>query len=364
VTRKIYLHVGAPKTGTTYLQNRLYLNRAELSRNGIDYPVGLHADMFGAAVDLIEQTWGGQSDEAVGYWDALVRRVKRTRGTVVISHEILASASPAQIERVMADLGRFEVHIVYTARDLARQVPAEWQERIKHRATTHYGTYLRRITSAKQSGDTMWFWQVQGLPDVLTRWGTNLPPDRLHVITVPQPGGPHEELWLRFCRVIGIDPAWAPLDSDRVNSSMGAAETTMLRRLNTKLAEADLDQRDYRLLVREVVAHQALAKRDNATRVTLPPELYDWAEETAGRWIEWLQGAGVDVVGDVDELRPRRPGPESRFRAPGRARSADVAEAALDALVAVLEAAARRPDPDETLPAQVRKTVRRMRGGS
>jgi hypothetical protein len=38
MSRVVYLHVGAPKTGTTYLQDRLALNRGDLARHGVHYP--------------------------------------------------------------------------------------------------------------------------------------------------------------------------------------------------------------------------------------------------------------------------------------------------------------------------------------
>ncbi len=50
----VYLHVGAPKTGTTYLQDRLQANRSALAVHGVSYPVGPHNDMFPAALDLID----------------------------------------------------------------------------------------------------------------------------------------------------------------------------------------------------------------------------------------------------------------------------------------------------------------------
>ena len=40
--KRVYLHVGAPKTGTTYLQDRLALNATSLRRHGYRYPTGPH----------------------------------------------------------------------------------------------------------------------------------------------------------------------------------------------------------------------------------------------------------------------------------------------------------------------------------
>ena len=35
---RVYLHIGAPKTGTTYLQEVLFTNRARLAEHGVLYP--------------------------------------------------------------------------------------------------------------------------------------------------------------------------------------------------------------------------------------------------------------------------------------------------------------------------------------
>ena len=38
MSRRVYLHVGAPKTGTTYLQDRLTLNADSLAGHGVHFP--------------------------------------------------------------------------------------------------------------------------------------------------------------------------------------------------------------------------------------------------------------------------------------------------------------------------------------
>src|SRR5690349_8668121 len=138
----VYLHVGAPKTGTTYLQERLRINRQHLAEHDVHYPVGMRHDMFGAAIDLIEKSWGGQRESFRGEWDNLVGRVRRTRRTAIVTHEVLAAARTEQVARAMRDLSGAEVHLVYSARDLARQIPAEWQESIKHSHRKPFNRYL------------------------------------------------------------------------------------------------------------------------------------------------------------------------------------------------------------------------------
>ena len=154
MSRKVYLHIGAPKTGTTYLQDRLSVNAKSLAEHGVHIPttsalVSPGLAQFRAALDLLGQDWGGTTGHAAGSWDALVRRVRRRDGTVVISHEILAPATPAQVAQAMRDLAGSEIHVVYTARDLGRQVPAAWQESVKQGRRWKYGRYLSRVVNGR-----------------------------------------------------------------------------------------------------------------------------------------------------------------------------------------------------------------------
>jgi hypothetical protein len=360
MSRVVYLHVGSPKTGTTYLQDRLALNKASLSRRRVHYPLSLHASQFRPALDLLQMPWGGLQLDVDGEWNALTARVRRLSGTVIISHEILAAAKPAQVRRAMAGLAGSEVHLVLSARDLARQVPAEWQEGVKHQRKVSYAGFLRQVQTSRRDRPSLWFWRVQSLPDVLGRWSRGLPPERVHLVTVPQDGAPRNQLWERYCRAFGIDPAWAPRESVRDNVSIGAAETFLLRRLNRRLRQAGLSSEEYRRLIREVVVHQTMAKRPHMTRVTLPPAAFPWAAEVAEEWVRWVRGSGIDVIGDVEDLRPV-PVPDQRWVNPDRPRRPEMVDAAVDALVALALEAAKRPDPDELLTAKITRAARRLR---
>lgn len=361
MNRRVYLHIGAPKTGTTYVQDRLRLNRGELARHHVHYPLGwlgLPSTHFKPALDLIEREWGGARAAAEGSWDQLVRRVRRLEGTVVISHEILAAATPAQVARAIQDLGGSEVHIVYSARDLARQVPAAWQESVKQYGTMPYRRFLNQV---RTHSPDLWLWMVQGVPDVLTRWGAGLPPEHVHLVTVPQSGAPRDLLWRRFCEVFGIDPAWAPKESTRGNPSMGAAETTMVRRLNQRLRRAGLPRDDHRALVTELLVHQNLAHNQTSDKTLLPPRMFAWAEEVSEQWVEWARNSRIDVVGDLAELRPVRPVEDVRWRNPDRARTQPMLDAALDGLVVMSREAAQRPEQKQKLGRRIDNAIRSVR---
>ena len=363
MSRVVYLHIGAPKTGTTYLQDRLSVNARSLAEHGVHFPtrspmVSPGLFHFRAALDLLGQDWGGPPGHAEGAWDALVRRIRRRSGTVIVSHEILAPATPDKVDRVMRDLAGSEVHVVYSARDLGRQLPAAWQESIKQGRKWSYRRFLNRAERGHP-----WFYRAFDLPSVLETWGASLPPERIHVVTVPRPGAQDDRgdlLWLRLCEVFGIDPAWAPADSERANRSLGIAETQVIRALNRRMDRVTRRETHYDGLIREMLAQEQLVNRRSAA-VRLPPERFAWAEQEAERWISWLEASGVDVVGDVAELRPVPPPEDQRWVDPDKVPPKQQLNAALDALAAMTREAASRPDPGRLLVNRVRTHAQRLR---
>lgn len=341
MTRRVLLHVGTPKTGTSYLQDVLFRNRERLVDHGIHYPADRFDGHFLAALDLMRLPWGGLESEAVGAWERLAAACRAvTDGTVIISHEILATASWQQAEEAVASLGEdAEVHLVLSVRDLGRQIPAEWQENVKHRSTLTYGRFLRLIRDpARASKVGAWFWGVQELPDILDRWGHGLPPEQVHLVTVPPVGSDPGLLWKRFSHTFGLDGLDLDLRGERANPSLGVPETALLRRINVR-ANGVVEPAYYRPLVREMLAHQTLSRRRTSPRLALPPDLRPWAAELSGRWVAELRAGGYDVVGSLDELLVHddtdATAPE-QYADPDRPRQRQVAAAAVDVIEALL----------------------------
>jgi hypothetical protein len=356
--RRVFQHIGTPKSGTSYLQEMLALNRDELARQGLTYPNTRTGNHFEAALDLIEERWAGQAEVARGQWQALVGEARKASGDVLVSHEILAAAKPAQIKAAMTAFGDAEVHIVLTARDLARQIPAEWQENVKHRGRRSFVKFMRMVAKAQRTNPEIWFWRVQAIPDVLTRWGTGLSPQQIHVVTVPRPGAPRDLLWQRFATVVGIDPDAAYTESTDYNPSLGIVEAAVVRRLNKELAGKRIPREVYVDLVREVIARDTLAHRPDRIRAVLPERRWPFVERVTAEWLDWLEGAGVDVVGDLADLQPERPYfTDGTWIHPDKPPADLVAQAAIEALAAVIE------DIAPTHKSPVRRIARRLLRG-
>ncbi len=131
--QRVVLHVGLPKTGTTYVQGLLAEQREELRAGGVLYPFLRPGGMFHAAVEVrgSHEKFGLDAAQIAGSWAALCARAREHPGTTVISHEILGGADTDEIAAALAPLDGLETHVVVTARELGRQATAHWQEEVK-----------------------------------------------------------------------------------------------------------------------------------------------------------------------------------------------------------------------------------------
>ncbi|NYE36265.1 hypothetical protein F4692_001369 [Nocardioides cavernae] len=352
MSRRVLLHVGCPKTGTSYLQDVLFRNQKVLREHDILYPAERFDAHFLAALDLMTLPWGGIETEAVGAWDHLAAQVRDWHGTAIISHEIFARATPTQVERALASLGDAEVHLVLSVRDLVRQIPAEWQENVKHRSHVTYAAFLRTIRDPERDSRIgSWFWAVQEVPDILDRWGGSLPPERVHLVTLPPPGSDRGELWRRFSRTFGLDGLPLDLTAERENPSLGVPETSLLRTINERVTSI-IAPPDYRPLVRETLAHQTLSRGVASARLGLSPDDHTWARELARDWIDVLAERGYDVEGSLDDLL----GPDlGTFTDPDTAPADQLLPPALDVISALLVEAARLRAVEERLHEELRE---------
>ncbi|MEI2715275.1 MAG: hypothetical protein V9G04_18795 [Nocardioides sp.] len=337
-TRTVLLHVGTPKTGTSHLQDVLFRNREALAEQGVHYPAERFDAHFLAALDLMRLPWGGLEHEAIGAWDALADSVRDVTGTIIVSHEILATASRQQVGRALASLGHgradTEVHVIVSVRDLVRQIPAEWQENVKHRRVIRYRDFLDEIREPERTGTiATWFWGVQEIPDILNRWAHDLPPDHVHLVTVPPSGSPRGILWERFSRTFGLDGLTLDVTEERANPSLGVPETALIRRLNVAV-NAELPPGDYRPLVRELLAHRTLSQRTSSRRLTLPPTDHQWVRDLEDAWIAEVEARGYQVCGSLAELRGAPP--VTDYADPDHPDEAAVASAGIDSLRVLL----------------------------
>ncbi len=334
MTERVYIHVGPHKTGTTYLQGLLMANRERIAEQGLLFPRETFRGQGRAVREALGHTSMPTTGKSIeGQWAKAVGELESWAGdTAVFSHEMISGASPRQIGRLRKELRPYDVHVVYTARDLARVAPAMWQTGLRSRKQYTWEDYAASLRDPDHGPDTnagRKFWFSQDAPAVLERWRKHLPVQNLHVVTVPRPGNPPELLWERFCSAVGIDPTGHDLTPKRSNPSLGTAEAELLRRVNEALGQADMNATKWLYWMRWL--GRQLETREQMARYTLPDSDLGWMTDRAEAVIAGLRSGGYHVVGDLADLRPQ-PVPADKARHPSDAAPDAVLDVAVETI--------------------------------
>lgn len=310
MVNKVYLHVGLPKSGTSYLQAVFAENKDRLrERSGILYPGATWGDQVLATRDLLNANPHGTRESAVaGAWQRLVDEMHAFDGDSLVSMEWLSSAEPVHVRRLVETLAPSQVEVVVTVRDLGRTIPAAWQEFMQNWEQWTWDEFLGAVTSdtprATPAGNM--FWSQQDLGRLLVIWTEVLPPEQIHVVPVGQAGATAADLWLRFASVMSVDGTAFDTSGRGSNESLGLESAELMLRLNRVSRTGGLDWPVYNEMFKNALAKRGLSKRKHRERrLYLPAGLEPWVQARTAEHLRAIETSGVSVVGDLDDLNPR-----------------------------------------------------------
>jgi hypothetical protein len=341
-TKRVFVHIGPLKTGTTFLQSALVQNKQALAGHGVLFPRQTYALQIKSTLDLLHKRMHPESRGNPGQWDILAEEVRSWPGeTVVISQEFLCAASAAQAKRMVESLAPAEVHIIHTVRDFTKIIPAMWQTHLRNKQPLSWQEYITSVRNPS-AGGAPWgkrLWRQQDPAQVLPPFETVVPRERVHVLTVPPAAPSPGLLWERFCSIVRLQPGAYDAEVPRVNTSLGAAEAEVLRRVNQGVA-GRIDGPTYSRLVKFMLARDVLEHSSNAIKLELPAQDYGWVTGKAHEIVEYLRENEYEITGDLKEILPA-PGVTGSETRPDVVDPVAVSEVASAALAEVLVASAR-----------------------
>jgi hypothetical protein len=334
MVERVYLHIGLPKTGTSYLQTILWSSRPQLQRDGVVLPGRERRDHLWASRVIRQGPHVATLPRAQRTaWDRIRAELREASGTGLVSHEFFASASADQARRMVQDLAPAEVHVVVTARNALDLFTASWQESLKNKSTIPMAEYSNRVA---RRPTVVWNWRALDLRLVLRRWVEAVPQERIHVLPVDT-GAPRDQLWTTFADTIGVDPVLYDTRASFPNVSMGLVEAETLRRVNRHLVGFDRAF-DRGVWIRTFLADERLVPRGGEKYWPLPDQVLECRRRSA-RAVAFVRRRGFDVRGDLAHLLVPAELPERRT--PDTVTDREVAEVAVE-LVATLLADVRR----------------------
>ena len=332
----VFLHIGLPKTATTYLQTIMWGNKDALSAQGVLLP-GPERRFHYWCTRIVrgDAAFAKRANpRQLEAWDRVRAEIAEWPGTAILSHEFFAAATDEQaarmVEQLVSDNRGAEVHLVVTAREPLGLFTASWQEYVKNRGVITMAQYS--VATSDDPSD-VWNWRGLDLRLVLERWGDSFPAERVHVLPLPGRSAPEREIWDRFARLVGVDPDSVDLGRTFPNVSMGVVEAETLRRINKHLGSFNsaIDRGTY---IRTFLADERLVPRGGERFWPSPERI----EEIRGRGraaVEHIEASGYDVVGDLSALLVPEQLPARRT--PETVTEAEVAEVAVELVATMLD---------------------------
>jgi hypothetical protein len=301
MARRVFLHVGPPKTATSFLQEAWRQNQSGLQEQGLLYPGRDRRGHYHAAAVVCENPLHlkRMRPRHRGAWDRLTQQVAAFEGDALLSSERFAAASGEQADRALRRLEEVaaEVHLLVTARDLARQLPSGWQQYVKLGGEQSLEEWWRTLADERSAR----YWQSQDLASVLDRWTQHVPEDRAHLVVHARAGASNRLLLQRVCSVLDVDPALVQ-SPPWINSSLGASHVELLRRINAALP-ADRNRTAVGTFAKSF-ASQMIIPAHPSPPFVLPPEIHAWTVGRAKAMVDNLKRHQYDIVGDLDDLIP------------------------------------------------------------
>lgn len=293
----VTLHIGAPKTGTTFLQTILFGNQSRLREHGILLPAKQRFHNLASA-----GVRNGPGSAQYRTWETLLSRIEAWPGAVLVSNEWFAAASEERATAAVQQLTDLaEVRLVATARDLVDQVPAAWQETLK----VGESSQIDAFTAGLDRPQRHWCWAALDVAEVLDRWAPALPTPQTHVVTLPSPNTSPDALWTRFANACGIEPSWCTTDVNFARESLGVEAARLLQLAGPMLREAiDAEHAGWRAPYRWIqryLAHGMLQKH-RGRRITMSREQIAAVRDRSQRSVDRLRDRGHPVHGDLADL--------------------------------------------------------------
>ena len=300
MTRQLYLHIGMPKTGTTYVQSVLHAAAGRLAAQGLTMLPGTRRGNIQLSA-AIRDAAPEDDQRRVARFAKRLAAVGTPR--TLVSDELLGGATSAQIATFLEACPDVEVHVVVSVRSLSRLLPSTWQQRIQQRGETpSLPEFLDAVVSRHGDLAERW-WTDRGVVPVLERWSEHVPLERMHVITMPGAGTDPRSLVERYAALLGLDPATLDVEVARANVSLGWAQAEVLRLVRERVPRALATKQDYLPVGKAWLGAQHLAPQHGAPP-RMPSTLRGWCEDEAAATIAWLAERPIDVMGDPEDLRP------------------------------------------------------------
>lgn len=292
---KLFLHVGLPKTGTSYLQNSFELFEKKSHFKNICYPIIKEHKSFleigsGNAVDIGHYL----SPRLTPHFDAtrlnelidiLLSKVEGENKTVLFSSEFFSTA-PANRVSVMKEYlvsKGYEIELIVVVRPLRELLFSAYMQNVKREALkTDFCDWVEPV--------------AQRLPDSYIRNITfyNLP---VHVVKYDR-----DNLLSSILNLLGEEPTSGAMTKAVVNRSLSRSEMEILKCINAVYNDAVLSTK---------ISNQFVEFLSDKKPASMTNQEHKVCEKSIIKWRQSLKGYDSKVAEDMVKYFLDSPGPNT-----------------------------------------------------
>lgn len=238
--RRLILHVGFHKTGTTAIQESLYSARKDLLSLGLVYPnMGkkAHHPLARALIEVQKEKNDFSKALKLHPLKKLIKQVKNTEaGTLVLSSEFFSQLQRNAIEFMHEQFSGWKVDIVFTLRSLMKILPSAYQQYLKSGLSLHYEEWLEQIFYTEFSSKiTPTFWKRHNHQAVIRRWCDVFTEGNVSIIIANE--NRKNLLYQAFSEIMKIDEGTLQEQPIGSNRSLDLGEIALLVEINKICAE-------------------------------------------------------------------------------------------------------------------------------
>lgn len=311
MTKRIVIHAGFFKTGTTALQSSLAANREKLLQNGVLYPSLSSTDasrstgQHRAAWALKGRHWGwedgGGTVTPITVWNKLADKLNNFDGTAVFSSEFLAELTREDVERMSRDLKGEKIEVVFTLRPLVKMLPSQYIQSLKYGMRLNYEDWLQRIfNGGEQHVQWRTFWTRHDHPDVIKRWVDVFGAENVTLLVVDETKP--NLIYETFGEILSLPgDVLKPVEEKGLNRSLTWEEICLLLEMNKKF-DRSLAWGEYATMVRNGIFRNLtdVPAREGQNKLLTPEWAVSRAKELAVSNVEKIKAMGIKVIGDLE----------------------------------------------------------------
>lgn len=306
--KKIYLHVGFHKTGTTAIQQSFFKYSDEMKNLGINYATNNRKANHREAWALRKRAWGwknrGGEIVPISEWEKQVKKLKSQKLNSLLSSEFFSELSDIQLNQMASDIEDFDVEVIFTIRPLAKILGSSYQQYLKYGIKNSYEEWLRDIfKNVEESNLTPTFWQRHRHELVISRWAKVFGNQKIHLVVVDE--SEPDFLYDTFNEILEL-PAGTlnVVEGKGSNRSLNYPEISLLLALNRAFPETR-NWKDYEMFIREGPI-RALTNEVHLAALGEKLLTPQWALDEALRLVlksvAKIDELGINIYGDTKRL--------------------------------------------------------------